>query len=318
MLTFILKRLAIGLGLLYVVVTLVFVAVQTVPGDPALIVLTGSGNTGEISPEALDATRQQLGLDRPVLVQYADYIGGLFRGDLGTSFENRQPVSELIGARLPNTLELVGIVALISIAAGIAIGSWAARRGAAVNTGLSFFTSLGISAPVYVLGTVLVFIFSVSLKWLPAGGFTTWADDPGRHALLLILPVIAISIGLTSVIARVTRSSVAETTEQDWVRTSRSLGLAESVVFRTAVLRNSLTPVATIAALEIGILIGSTVLVERVFSWPGLSTLLIDGVTARDYPVIQGVIIVTAALFIVINIIVDVIYGVLDPRARQS
>lgn len=318
MLTFILKRLAIGLGLLYIVVTLVFVAVQTVPGDPALIVLTGSGNTGEISPEALEATRQQLGLDRPVLVQYADYIGGLFRGDLGISFENRQPVSALIAGRLPNTLELVGIVALLSIAGGIAIGSWSAQRGSAVNTGLSFLTSLGISAPVYVLGTVLVFIFSVTLKWLPAGGFTTWADDPGRHAQLLILPVIAISIGLTSVIARVTRSSVAETTEQDWVRTSRSLGLSERVVFRTAILRNSLTPVATIAALEIGILIGSTVLVERVFSWPGLSTLLIDGVTARDYPVIQGVIIVTAALFIVINIVVDVIYGVLDPRARQS
>ncbi|MFB7893609.1 ABC transporter permease [Microbacterium sp. NPDC056044] len=318
MFTFILKRLAVGLGLLYIVVTLVFLAVQTVPGDPALIVLSGTGNSGEISPEALAATREQLGLDRPVIVQYVDYVAGLFRGDLGTSFDNRQPVSDLLAARLPNTLELVGIVSVIAIAAGIAIGSRTARRGTAANTGLSFFTSLGISAPVYVLGTVLVFVFSVTLKWLPAGGFTSWAEDPVRHLQLLILPVTAIAIGLTSVIARVTRSSVAETTEQDWVRTSRALGLSEPVVFRTAVLRNSLTPVATIAALEIGILIGSTVLVERVFSWPGLSTLLVEGVSTRDYPVIQGVIIVTAALFILINIVVDVLYGVLDPRARQS
>lgn len=318
MLSFVLRRLAIGLGLLYIVVTLVFLAVQTVPGDPALIVLSGSGTTGEISPEALAATRAQLGLDRPLHVQYFDYLAGLFRGDFGTSFENRQPVADLIAARLPNTLELVGIVAVLSIALGIALGSWAARRGPAVNTGVSLLTSLGISAPVYVLGTLLVFVFAVTLRVLPAGGFTTWAADPGRHLQLLVLPVIAISIGLTSVIARVTRSAVAETSEQDWVRTSRALGLSEPVVFRTAVLRNSLTPVATIAALEIGILIGSTVLVERVFSWPGLSTLLIDGVTARDYPVIQGVIIVTAALFILINILVDVVYGVLDPRARQS
>ena len=318
MFLFILKRLSVGVGLLFIVVTLVFIAVQTVPGDPAMIVLIGSGNTSEITPEALQATREQLGLDQPILVQYVTYLGGLLTGNLGMSFENRQPVTDLIAARLPNTLELIAIVAVVSIAAGIALGAWAAQRRGAVNSGVTFLTSLGISAPVYVLGTVLVFVFAVTLRVLPAGGFTSWADDPVRHLQLLILPVIAVSVGLTAVIARVTRASVNETSQQDWVRTARSWGLQEPVVFRTAVLRNSLTPVATVAALEIGILLGSTVLVERVFSWPGLSTLLVDGVAARDYPVIQGVIIVTAALFIVINILVDVLYGVLDPRARQS
>lgn len=318
MFLFILKRLSVGVGLLFTVVTLVFIAVQTVPGDPAMIVLIGSGNTSEITPEALQATREQLGLDRPAIVQYITYLGGLLTGDLGMSFENRQPVTDLIAARLPNTLELIAIVAVVSIAAGIALGAWAAQRRGAANSVVTFFTSLGISAPVYVLGTVLVFVFAVTLRVLPAGGFTSWSDDPVRHLQLLILPVVAVSVGLTAVIARVTRASVNETSQQDWVRTARSWGLHEPAVFRTAVLRNSLTPVATIAALEIGILLGSTVLVERVFSWPGLSTLLVEGVAARDYPVIQGVIIVTAALFIVINIVVDVLYGVLDPRARQS
>ena len=318
MIGYLARRVAAGVGLLFAIVTLVFVAVQTVPGDPALILLSGNGSGGSASPEAVEALRHRLGLDRPVLVQYGDYLLKLVTGDLGTSYQQQRPVTDLILGRLPNTLELVLVVAVLSVAAGVALGAAAARGGRVANAFVSFFTALGISAPVYVVGTVLVFVVAVSFHVLPAGGFTQFAEDPVRHLQLLILPTIAIALGLTSVIARTTRSAVLETIDQDWVRTARSLGLSRDRVFRGSVLRNSLTPVATVVGLEVGALLGSTVLVERVFSWPGLSTLLIDGVNNRDYPVIQGVVIVTAALFILINILVDVLYTVLDPRARLT
>lgn len=315
---YIAKRIVTGVGILLVIVTIVFIAIQTVPGDPALVLLAGNGGAGQVSPEALDALRARLGLDRPVLEQYLSYMGGLLTGDLGTSFQLQRPVTELILGRLPNTLELVAIVAVIATALGVFIGASAARGGRAANTIMSLFTALGISAPVYVIGTVLVYVAAVSLRILPAGGFVQFDQDPGRHIQLLILPTLAIAVGLTSVIARTTRSAVLETADQDWVRTATAIGLSRGQVFRGSVLRNSLTPVATVVGLEIGTLLGATVLVERVFSWPGLSTLLIDGVSTRDYPVIQGVVIVTAGLFVAINILVDVLYTVLDPRARLS
>lgn len=314
---FILKRLGLGIVLLWLVVTVVFLALHAVPGDPAAIIL-GAEGSGSVTPEALERVRQQLGLDKPILVQYWNYLTGLLQGDLGTSFRSTTTsVITYIGARLPNTLELVFTAALIAVVVGIPLGALAARRGGWLDTTISTLTTLGISMPVYVVGTFFVMIFSLRLGWFPAGGHTDFASDPVQHLRKLLLPAVALSFGISSVVARMTRSTVLETVAQDWVRTAKSQGLARNRVFSRHVLRNSLTPVVTTLGLEIGSLLGSTVLVERVFTWPGMGSLLVDAVNARDYPVVQGIVIVIAALFIVINIVVDVLYGVLDPRARH-
>lgn len=314
---FVLKRLGLGIVLLWLVVTVVFLALHAVPGDPAAILL-GSEGAGSVTPEALARVRSQLGLDKPVLVQYTDYLLRLVRFDLGTSFRNTDvPVLSYIGDRLPKTLELVLAAAFLAVLVGIPLGALAARIGGLVDTLISSLTTLGISMPVYVIGTIFVLVFSLQWGMFPAGGYATLEANPVGHFQRLVLPAIALSFGIGSVVARMTRSAVLETVAQDWVRTARSQGLPRAQVFRRHVIRNSLTPVVTTLGLEIGTLLGSTVLIERVFTWPGMGSLLIDAVNARDYPVVQGIVIVIAALFILINLIVDLLYGVLDPRARQ-
>lgn len=309
------KRLLIGIGLLFAVAVLIFLLIQAVPGDPAVLLLSGS--SGTVDPAALEALRAQLGLDQPIAAQFWNYIFGLVQGDLGTSYVQRKPVLDLLMDRLPNTLELVGFAAIVSVIFGVLFGVLSAGLFKGNGTVFSATTSLGLSAPVFVIGTLLVYFFSVKLGWFSAGGYAEWSD-PAKHLKLLILPVITIAIGLTSTIARATRSAVLETRQQDFVRTSRALGHSPKRVWMQAILRNSLTPIVTVVGLQIGILVGSTVLVERVFNWPGLSTLLVESVTQRDYPVIQGVILLTAGIFILINIIVDFLYTVLDPRARSD
>ena len=266
----------------------------------------------------LKRVRSQLGLDKPILVQYTDYLLRLVRFDLGTSFRSTDvPVLSYISDRLPKTLELVFAAALLAVMVGIPLGALAARIGGLVDTLISSLTTLGTSMPVYVIGTIFVLVFSLQWGMFPAGGYATLEANPVGHFQRLVLPAIALSFGIGSVVARMTRSSVLETVAQDWVRTARSQGLPRAQVFRRHVIRNSLTPVVTTLGLEIGTLLGSTVLIERVFTWPGMGSLLIDAVNARDYPVVQGIVIVIAALFILINLIVDLLYGVLDPRARQ-
>lgn len=309
------RRLLIGVGLLFAVAVVIFLLIQTVPGDPAMLLLSGS--SGTVDPAALAALQAQLGLDQPVWRQFLNYILGLLQGDLGTSFVQRKPVLELLMQRLPNTLELVGFATLVSIVLGVLFGVLSAALFKGSGTVFSAVTSFGLSAPVFVVGTLLVYFVSVKLRWLSAGGYVGW-EEPGKHLQLLILPTITIALGLTATIARATRSSVLETKSQDFVRTSRALGHFPGQVWSQAILRNSLTPIVTVIGLQVGILVGSTVLVERVFNWPGLSTLLVESVVQRDYPVIQGVILLTAGIFILINIIVDFLYTVLDPRARSD
>lgn len=314
---FILKRCGIGLVLVWIVLTLIFLALHLVPGDPAALLLGGEGG-GAPTEEALALVRERLGLNDPFLVQYGNYLLGVLQGDLGSSFRDGSSVVEYIGSRLPNTLELVLIAALVAVVVGVPLGALAARRGGAVDTAVSLATTVGLAVPVYVIGTVLVLLFALNLRWFPAGGYVDFLEDPAAHLSRVALPALAIAMGITAVLARMTRSSVLETMGQDWVRTARSVGLSRSQVFQGHVMRNSLNPVVTSFGLEVGALIGSTVLIERVFNWPGLGTLLVDAVLQRDYPIVQGVVIVISVLFIVINILVDISYGLLDPRVRQS
>ncbi|KRE28216.1 ABC transporter permease [Agromyces sp. Soil535] len=315
MVAYIARRLATGVGLLFLVLTLIFFVIRTVPGDPAALLASGGGS-GEASPEAIERIREQLGLDQPLWAQYLGYLAGVVRGDFGVSFQFGTDVTPIIMARLPNTLQLVLGAVLIGVTVGVLLGIIAARRGGVVSTVVTAMGSFAISVPVYVLATVLAYVVALQLRWLPAGGFVGW-EDPVGHLRILVLPCIALAVPFSAIVATITRSGLVETAQQDWVRTARSWGLSPGSVFGRHVLRNSLTAVLTIVGLEIGLMFGSTILVEQVFSYPGLSQLLIKAVEQRDYPIVQGVAILAAGFFIMINIVVDVLYGVLDPRARR-
>ncbi|MDT9593022.1 ABC transporter permease [Nocardioides zeae] len=316
MYSYVLRRIGVGVGLVLLVLTLIFLALHLVPGDPAMLLLS-QGDGASATPEAVARVRAQLGLDEPLLTQYWQFLSGALTGDLGQSFRNGQEVSTAIGERLPRTLELVGLATLIAVVVGVPWGALAARKGGWFDSVTSVLTSIGVALPVFVFGSVLILVFSLRLGLLPAGGYAEWGVDPNRHTQILVLPAVALAVGFASTVARMTRSAVLEMLHQDWVRTARSLGLSRRAVFRRYVLRNSLTPVVTTVGIGVGTLLGSTVLVERVFNYPGLSSLLVESVTARDYPVVQGVVITIAVLFVSINILVDVLYGVLDPRVRR-
>jgi len=313
--SFTLRRVGMGALLIFLVLTLIFLALRLIPGDPVELLLS-SGNTSA-SPEVVERMREQLGLTGSLPGQYWNFLAGVVTGDLGQSIRTGDAVAGSIAQRLPRTLELVIFATAVSVLVGIPLGAWAAARGGFVDSTATVLTSLGVALPVYVLGALLILVVSLKLKWLPAGGFATWQQNPGRHLQLLILPAIALSLGFTAIIARMTRSAVLETMDQDWVRTATAFGHSPLRVFRRHVLRNSLTPVTTVIGLGFGTLLGSTVLVERVFNYPGLSSLLVDSVSNRDYAVVQGIVIIIALLFILINIAVDVVYGLLDPRVRQ-
>lgn len=312
----IIRRLAAGVVLLFIVATVVFLAMQLVPGDPARLILTGTGATP--TEEAVEQLREKLGLNLSLWEQYVRFLGDIVGGTLGTSVQDGQPVIDHIAQRLPRTLQLVLTATAVSVICGVSLGALAARRGGWLDRATLFVTSFAVAVPAYVAAVVLVYFVGVQLRWLPSGGYTAPERDFGGFLETLILPVIALSIGFTGIVARMTRSSVLGVANQDWVRTGRAIGNKEGTVFRKHVLRNSMSPVLSVTALQLGGLLGGTVIIERVFSWPGLSGLLIDGVTSRDYPLVQGVVLVIAALFILINIVVDIAYGFLDPRGRMQ
>ena len=315
MISYLLRRIATAVVLVFLVLTHVFFVVRAVPGDPAQLLASGGAN-GEATDEAVAQMRELLGLNLPLWQQFGNFVGGVVRGDLGTSFEDGRSVTATVLERLPNSLELVGFAALIGIIIGIVLGVVAAVRGGAVDVAVTAITSFSVSVPVYVLGVVLAYIFAISLAWLPAGGYADWSD-PARHLRLMVLPCFTLAIAFSAVVARMTRSSIVETRRQDWVRTAHSWGMNPRLVFVRHVFRNALTPVVTSVGLQIGLMLGSTVLIERVFSYPGLGQLMIEAVQNRDYPIVQGVVIIIAIIFIGLNILVDVLYGVLDPRVRH-
>ncbi|MYZ46802.1 ABC transporter permease [Propylenella binzhouense] len=306
------KRLAIGLVMVVCVQVIIFLAVQVVPGDPVEAMMSETGN---ISPEIVAALREQFGLDQPLPVRLLEHMRELFMLDFGTSFQYSQPAAAIIGSRLLVSLELVVLSAFFGIAAGIFFGSWSVQT----RIGNWLVSALGpiiLSVPGYVAGSFFVLALSLWLGWLPAGGMAP-ISDPVEHLRRLVLPVLTLSLPIAATIAKVTRYSILEVRNQDWVRTSRAYGFSARRTFRRDILRNALTPVLTVSALELGGLIGATVLVERVFNLPGLGSLLVSAVSVRDYPLIQGAVFVISAFYIAINIAADIGYGFLDPRAAR-
>ncbi|MFM9281758.1 ABC transporter permease [Paenibacillus jiagnxiensis] len=298
----------------WVVSTLVFMLIHLMPGDPAALAL---GTERGADAQALAEMRKTLGLDQPLLQQYISWISSFVQLDMGNSLFDQTAVSTFIAQRLPNTIELAVVSIILAVIIGVPLGIAAAlKRQSFLDLLLSSTAALGISFPVYVLGAFLIILFSFQLQLLPAGGFTPFSEDPAKHIQRLALPAITLALGLAASIARMTRSSMLETLGKDYVQTHRAKGLSEwSVVFKHA-FRNAIIPVVTIIGLQLGNLIGGTVLVEYLFNWPGMSTLLVNSIGNRDYPLIQGCIVVMATFFIVVNMLVDILYGLMDPRVR--
>lgn len=285
------------------------------PGDPVLMMLSRDGSA--VNQEAYDALEAELGLDQPVMTQYVNWITDLLHGDLGQSYSENRPVVEAIQDRLPRTLELAAAALVLACIIGIPLGIISAvRRGGFVDLGLTLISSLGNSVPVFVMGYLLVLIFALTFQVLPSSGYVPVARGLENHLLRLILPAVALAFGVAASILRMTRSSMLESLGSESVRPLRAKGLSKRKVYLKHVMRNMLIPVVTIIGLQLGNLIAGTVLCEAVFNWPGIATLLVNAIGDRDYPLIQGCMLILSAIFILTNMVVDMLYGMLDPRAR--
>ncbi len=312
-----LRRIATSLLLVWIVASIVFVAIRLVPGDPAELLLQQGGAAPD--PAIVAQLHQQLGLDRPFLEQYVDSFRRLGRFDLGNSLEDDSPVAGEIMQRLPRTLELIGTAAALALALGLPTGLAAGLGPRGVLDRLtSSIASLGLATPVFVVGTLFVLVFAQWLRIVPAGGYVPFVRAPGQHLLLLAMPATTIALGLAATVFRMTRAAVLDVSARDYVRTARAKGLRRGRVILHHVLRNALLPVVTVVALNLGTLLGGTVLVEYVFNYPGLSGLLVQAVNDRDYPMVEGIVLVISILFVTLNLLVDLIYAALDPRVNHA
>jgi len=296
------------------VASFVFLLLQMVPGDPARAIL---GETA--TAEQIAAMRAKLGIDRPVWVQYADWLSKLAQGNLGQSVISGRFVATDLADRLPRTLELVLTSTLLGLVLAVPLGTLAAiNRNGPLDLAISTLALFGLSLPAFVVGTLLLLVFVLHLGLVPAMRFVAFDQNPGEHLRLLILPVVTLGLSNAAVLLRMMRSSMLEVINQDYIRTARAKGLAPARVLAGHALKNALNPVLTLTGLEIGTLLGGTVIVEFIFGWPGLSTLLLSGVRERDYPVVQGTVLLISVLFVSINLLVDLLYGWLDPRIRYA
>jgi peptide/nickel transport system permease protein len=310
-------RIGVSLVLVWIVASIVFLALRCVPGDPAELLLSQGGAAPD--PAAVAQLHEQLGLDQPIWTQYVTSLGKLLHGDFGNSLQDDSPVATEIWQRLPRTLELIAAATIIALVTGLPMGLLAAlRRGGLFDRVASRTAAAGLAVPVFVVGTLLVLIFAQGLHWVSAGGYIPLAQAPGRHFALLAMPAVTIALGLFAIVFRMTRAAVLDVSMRDYVRTARAKGLRRPRIVIRHVLRNALIPVVTVLALHLGTLLGGTVLVEYVFNYPGLSGMLVDAVNARDYPEVEGIVLVISILFVTLNLFVDLLYAILDPRIRQA
>lgn len=309
------KRVLISIALVWVVSTLVFFSLHMLPGDPALALLGGAD--ANPSPEAIATIREKLGLNKPILVQYWDWLKNVLRGNLGNSLINGRPVALDLKLRLGRTLQLILPATLLAIIVGIPMGVFAAtHRKSFLDPLFSSLALLGFSIPVFVLGILFVWFFGLFLKILPASGYVPFKENPLGFLKSLTLPALTLSFGMLATVMRMTRSCILEQLGTDYVRTARSKGLTFKVVLYKHALRNALLPISTVVALQIGLMFGGSVLVESVYNWPGINSFLIMSINLRDYPVVQGVLLLISVLFIGINLLADMGYALLDPKVR--
>ncbi|MBB5785707.1 ABC transporter permease [Jiangella mangrovi] len=314
MTAYVIRRAGWAIVTLLLASVVVFLGAHALPGDPALAL---AGQEGARDPELLAAIRERYGLDQPLPAQYVAWLSQVLQGDFGQSIRTSLPVADMVADRIPVTLQLAACSLLVAMLVGIPIGVLAAMyRGRWPDHLGNALTLTGMSVPNFWVGLILIAVFAVQLGIFPASGFVAFADDPVANLQHLVLPSVVLGMGLSAVIMRQTRSSMVQTLSADFIRTARAKGLSEwSVVVRHA-LRNSLLTVTTILGLQLGLLIAGSVVTEQIFLIPGFGKLIIDAVSTRDYPVIQAVTLLAAVAYIVVNLLVDVLYTVLNPRVR--
>jgi ABC-type dipeptide/oligopeptide/nickel transport system permease component len=304
MIRYVSVRLLFALPALWLIVTMVFLLVHVVPGDPVQQML-GEGARAE----DLQQLRHALGLDVPISVQYGRYLVGVVHGDLGQSFRFREPVARVVLEHYPATLELAIVALVVCAAIGIPAGLLAAeRRATATDRAVGVFTLLGLSVPNFALGPVLILVFSVILGWLPVSG----RGGPAH----LVLPAITLGASLAAILTRMVRTSVIEELSSDYVRTARAKGLSPAAVLFRHAFRNALIPILTILGLQFGTLLAGTIVTETIFSWPGIGRLAVQAINARDYPLLQGCILLIAVSYVLVNLLTDFVYALVDPRVR--
>ena len=332
MTAYLLRRLLGTLPVLLLITLLVFALLHAAPGDPASLLLSDATNEADV----LEA-RQRWGLDRPVHVQYLKFISAAFTGDLGRSFRFAQPVTELIAARLPATVELAALAVLLALGVAIPLGVWAGARPNSWVDNLGTSVGLfGISMPNFWMGIMLILLFAGTFHLLPSAGRSTYgvagSQESGFYLLgslaagnwpavkdalmYMVMPALTLGANMVGILMRITRSSVLEVSHEEYVVTARAKGLAQRSVVWRHVLSNALIPIVTVAGLELGTLLSGSIIVETVFAWPGVGSLLITGVTSRDYPLVTGLVLMYAATFVVINLAIDALYAIIDPRIR--
>jgi peptide/nickel transport system permease protein len=315
---YIIRRIIQAVFVIILVTLIVFLAMRMLPGDPIYMILT-AGELNNVTEEQIQALRHEFGLDKPLMVQYVNWVGGIFHGDFGTSITQRRSPISMIKQGVPVTLNLSLEAFIISLIIGIPAGTVCAiRRGTWIDTVVTVLANIGITVPIFWLGTMLIYLFSLQLHVLPVQGYTSPFTDFVKNIRQTIMPVFCLSIFPLASTTRQTRSSMLEVMRQDYVRTAWSKGLRERGVVVKHALKNGLIPVITLSGLGLSIIIGGSVLIETVFNIQGVGQMLVNAVNAHDYPVVQGFILFIAVAVLFINLLVDISYGWLDPRIRYG
>jgi peptide/nickel transport system permease protein len=316
MASFIIRRFLLLIPVLLGVSIVVFVLIRLIPGDAALLAI---GVDQRVTPEIREQVRKSYGLDLPQPVQYLRWMEHVLQGDLGTSLRTRRSVNEELGLRLPVTVELAVLAALIGTLPAVTAGVIAAvRRNSSLDYAATVVTLLGISVPNFLLAILLVLVFCLWLRWLPPIGYVELTKDPIGNLRTMILPAVSLSLPLAAVLMRNTRSAVLEVLSQEHVRVARAKGLPEGRILGRHVILNAALPILTVAGIQVASLLGGTVIIETIFGLPGVGRYIYEAISNRDYPVVQGVTLVVATIFVVVSMTVDVLYAVLDPRLRTQ
>jgi peptide/nickel transport system permease protein len=319
---FLLRRAAKAAIVVLAIVVCNFLLIHAAPGDPASVI---AGQSGAADQQFLDQLRRQFGLDQPLHVQLWLYLKGVLQLDLGFSHRQQMPVAQLILERLPATLLLTGAAFVLAVAGGVTLGALAARRvGSWADSAITALALTFYATPLFWVGLMLVLLFSVTLEWLPSFGMNTVGADLQGAALVLdtakhlVLPAVTLGLFYLAVYARLTRATMLEVADQDFVKTARAKGVPEGRILRAHILRNALLPVITFAGIQAGQLVGGSILVETVFAWPGIGRLAFEALLARDYPVLLGVFFCTSVMVVLFNLLTDLLYAVIDPRVEVA
>ncbi len=314
MLTYTIKRLIAVIPILLGITAVSYFLTRTIPGDLVAVML--GTNTDPVVAAQL---RHKLNLDRPILEGYVVWLGHLVQGDLGESLRSGRPIGEDMGTRYGRTAQLTLAAMVLALIVGIPLGILAAvRRNRLTDQTISSTALLGVSTPDFWLAFLLILVFAVWLRWLPPAGYASPLEKPSLFLRLLILPALTLGFQVTGILTRFTRSAMLEVLSQDFIRTARSKGVAERAVMYKHALRNALVPITTVIGLNVGFLLGGTVIVETIFGWPGVGSLAVTAINQRDYPVVQATVMLFAFTFVMVNLIVDLLYGAIDPRIRYG